>query len=139
MNDAGRFDLRLLGRLALIGIFILVLFLPYPYESGGDFSLLPFNERGIRAQVPGEIEAVFVKEGDWVTQGQVLGKLTGREQRKKVEELEAVLDKSRANLKLLKKGATPEEVRHALFLLVTTIGFPTVMASSGKRRSPGRF
>jgi putative peptide zinc metalloprotease protein len=113
MNEAGRFDLRLLGRLALIGVFILLLFLPYPYESGGDFTFLPFNERGIRAQVPGEIEAVFVKEGDWVAQGQVLGKLTGREQRKKVEELEAGLDKSRANLALLKKGATPEEVAKA--------------------------
>jgi AhpD family alkylhydroperoxidase len=29
----------------------------------------------------------------------------------------------------LAAGATPEEVRHALFLLVTTIGFPTVMAA----------
>ena len=29
----------------------------------------------------------------------------------------------------LAAGATPEEVRHALFLLVSTIGFPTVMAA----------
>jgi alkylhydroperoxidase/carboxymuconolactone decarboxylase family protein YurZ len=29
----------------------------------------------------------------------------------------------------LAAGATPEEVRHTLFLLVTTIGFPTVMAA----------
>jgi len=29
----------------------------------------------------------------------------------------------------LAAGATPEEIRHALFLLVTTIGFPTVMAA----------
>jgi alkylhydroperoxidase/carboxymuconolactone decarboxylase family protein YurZ len=29
----------------------------------------------------------------------------------------------------LAAGAVPEEVRHALFLLVATIGFPTVMAS----------
>jgi alkylhydroperoxidase/carboxymuconolactone decarboxylase family protein YurZ len=29
----------------------------------------------------------------------------------------------------LAAGATPDEVRHALFLLVTTIGFPTVMAA----------
>jgi 4-carboxymuconolactone decarboxylase len=29
----------------------------------------------------------------------------------------------------LAAGATPDEIRHALFLLITTIGFPTVMAS----------
>jgi 4-carboxymuconolactone decarboxylase len=29
----------------------------------------------------------------------------------------------------LAAGATPEEIRHALFLLITTIGFPTVMAA----------
>lgn len=29
----------------------------------------------------------------------------------------------------LKAGATPEEIRHALILLVSTIGFPTVAAA----------
>lgn len=29
----------------------------------------------------------------------------------------------------LEAGATPEEIRHALILLVSTIGFPTVVAA----------
>ncbi|MBE0638232.1 MAG: carboxymuconolactone decarboxylase family protein [Bacteroidales bacterium] len=30
--------------------------------------------------------------------------------------------------RLLEAGATPEEIRHAIVLLVSTIGFPSVMA-----------
>ena len=112
-NERGAVKLRLLVRLMIYAALIILIFIPYPYEAGGDFKLLPVDECGVRAQVPGEIESVIVKEGQWIQQGQVLAKLTGREQRKKVDELEATIDKLQANLTLLQKGAKPEEIAKA--------------------------
>ncbi len=110
VDECGGVKLRLLIRLMLYAGFILLMFVPYPYEAGGKFTVLPTYEAGIRPQVPGDIGEVFVKEGEWVQAGQIVGKLSGREQRKKVEQLEAAIQKSQANLELLEKGAKPEEI-----------------------------
>ncbi|UCF83503.1 MAG: biotin/lipoyl-binding protein [Desulfobacteraceae bacterium] len=103
-------------RLIRIGVLIgigLILLIPYPFSVGGEFRLTPIHQLGIRAQVAGEIESVLVEEGQWVEKDQPLAFLLGREQKKKVEEIEAALDERNARLKLLKEGAKPEEIAKA--------------------------
>jgi putative peptide zinc metalloprotease protein len=112
-NEEGATRVRLLARFGLYGVFIFLMFVPYPLEVGGEFKLLPIAERGARVQVAGDIESIFVKEGDWVKKGQVLALLSGREQRRKAEEAKAAIDAAQANLRLLQSGAKPEEVAKA--------------------------
>jgi multidrug resistance efflux pump len=103
-------------RLIRIGVLIgigVILLIPYPFSVGGEFRLTPIHQLGIRAQVAGEIESVLVEEGQWVEKDQPLAFLVGREQKKKVEEIEAALDERNARLKLLKEGAKPEEIAKA--------------------------
>jgi multidrug resistance efflux pump len=112
-SEGGGVKLRLVTRWGLWIAFIILLFLPYPFEAGGDFKLLPLDEQGIRPQVSGEIASVFVEEGQWVEKDQPVARLIGRDQRKRVESTKAALDQTQAKLDLLRKGAKPEAIAAA--------------------------
>jgi putative peptide zinc metalloprotease protein len=112
-DERGTAKLRLLARLGIYGAFILVMFVPYPLDVGGEFKLLPIAELGVRVQVSGEVEAVFAREGEWVKKGQLLAILSSREQTRKGEEAKAAIEEAEANLRLLQSGPKPEEIAKA--------------------------
>ena len=99
-----------------LGILILVLalgFIPYPYEVSGPFKLLPATSYEIRTEVEGMIDEVLVLEGQWVQAGDPVLRLIEREYETRALSAMARLDEAQAKLDLLKKGATPEEIRTA--------------------------
>lgn len=112
-NEAGSIKLRRLVKFGLPTIIILIMFIPYPFTVGGGFRLLPVHQLGIRAQVPGDIKSVLVKENQWVEKGQAVALLVGRNEKRKVEVIKADLDEANANLQLLQEGAKPEEIAKA--------------------------
>ena len=99
-----------------LGILILVLalgFIPYSYEVSGPFNLLPATSYEIRTEVEGMIDEVLVQEGQWVQAGDPVLRLIEREHQTRALSAMAQLDEAQAKLDLLKKGATPEEIRTA--------------------------
>jgi multidrug resistance efflux pump len=112
-SERGGVKLRFLFRFGLLVAFIILMFVPYPFEAGGDVRLLPINEQGIRSQVKGEIASVYVREGEWVQADQPLARLLGREQRKKIEQVQAAIDGAEARKKMYEGGAKPEEIAKA--------------------------
>jgi multidrug resistance efflux pump len=114
MNHSPAFiRLRVLVRLGLLIVLIIMALLPYPFTVGGEFRLLPVNQIGIRAQVSGEIDTVFVSEGQWVKKNDPIAKLNGRDQKKRVEAIKAALDETQARLELLQAGPKPEAIDRA--------------------------
>lgn len=103
-EKAGQAGRRLNWRFwALIGGAI-VLFLPYPYETGGPFTILPGKSSEIHCEVEGgRIAEVFVNEGDFVKAGQPLGQIDQREYRKNLEFTQASLEETEARLDYLRK------------------------------------
>jgi multidrug resistance efflux pump len=112
-NATGAIKLRLVIKLGLLALLLVVMFIPYPFEVGGDFTLLPSDQLGIRAEVPGHIQTVQVKEGEWVLKGQPVAVLEGRDQSRRLEQVKAAIDETQAKLDLLKKGAKKEEIAKA--------------------------
>jgi multidrug resistance efflux pump len=112
-SEGGGVKLRFVSRFGLWIAFVILMFVPYPFEAGGDFRLLPLHEQGIRVQVSGELAAVFVEEGQWVDKGQPVARLLGREQRKRVEQVKASIDEASARREMLVEGAKPEEIAKA--------------------------
>jgi len=90
-----------------------VAFLPYLYEAGGDFAVLPNARTQVVARVAGELLQVDVREGDWVEEGQLLAILSDWDEVRDVAVLEAELDKAQAGLRRLLAGSKPEEVELA--------------------------
>ena len=111
-GNAG-FISKKLFRWILIAIIVLLLFVPYPYKSGGFFRFLPIEHVEVSTQVDGEIKNVLAKEGDWVTEGQIIALLDTREHQKNLDVSQADLNKTKADLRLMEAGPKPEEIEKA--------------------------
>ncbi|HXI04546.1 MAG TPA: HlyD family efflux transporter periplasmic adaptor subunit [Candidatus Saccharimonadales bacterium] len=99
---------RLGGRLnwkfwSLVGVTLL-LFAPYPYETGGPFTILPARQAEVHCEIDGgPLAKVFVQEGDFVKEGQPIGQIDQREYKKNLEVTQASLDETTARLDYLRK------------------------------------
>ncbi|MDW7772827.1 MAG: efflux RND transporter periplasmic adaptor subunit [Desulfobulbaceae bacterium] len=113
LGEAGRIQMRLIVTLGLFFLFIIVLFIPYPFEVGGEFKVYPARQLGARSLVPGVIEEVLVEENDLVKKGQPLAVLDDRDILKNVESIRALIDETSAILNLRKKGPKGEEIAKA--------------------------
>ncbi|MEW6218672.1 MAG: HlyD family efflux transporter periplasmic adaptor subunit [Thermodesulfobacteriota bacterium] len=109
-NQHGRVWLSRLVWIVLLLGFAVVLFLPYPYEVGGEFRIVPGTQYGVRAPVAGEVETVTVVEGQAVKKGDVVAVFQTRDARMRVEAAQAAVDDLKARLRLLREGAKPEEI-----------------------------
>jgi putative peptide zinc metalloprotease protein len=108
-------DIRV-SRVILFGlliVFIIILCIPYPFEAGGDFKLIPANQTAIRAQVPGEITKVLVEENQWVDKDQPVATFLAKDQLARVQQAKAALESAQEKLTMYYNGPKPEDVAKA--------------------------
>ncbi|SMY09271.1 efflux RND transporter periplasmic adaptor subunit [Flavimaricola marinus] len=99
---------------ALIGLGLLIFaFQPYAYEAGGQVEFLPEARGQAVARTDGEIIDVLVREGDMVSRGQVLARLSSWDQEQAVAITRTQLQAAEAELTRLLEGASPEEIEVA--------------------------
>ncbi|QIB35175.1 HlyD family efflux transporter periplasmic adaptor subunit [Ancylobacter pratisalsi] len=99
---------------AIVCLFLLaVAFLPYEYEASGSFNILPTGRNQANARTDGEIVRVTVREGDWVKEGEILGKLSSWDQEHDVAVTRARLAEAKARLQQLVEGAKAEQIEVA--------------------------
>lgn len=108
-----RLGVRRLVRLGLAATVLTVMFLPYPYQTGGPFKILPLKQTEIHAEVEGRITEVLVRENSWVERNQALARIDPREYEKNLETAREQLTAAEAQLRLLRAGPKPEEVERA--------------------------
>lgn len=111
--EAGKIRLRLIITLVLFILFIFVLFIPYPFEAGGEFRILPKKQQGVRAEVAGTIEEVFIIENQKVSKGQPLARLDDLIYRNNIDMIKAGINETQALIELRKSGPKPEEIAAA--------------------------
>lgn len=104
---------RALTLAALVALLISILFLPYPYQSGGSFAVLPADRYTLLARVGGEITEVLVREGERVQEGQVVATLSDWDEVHNIALAKAELEESLAKLQDLLISPKPEEVEVA--------------------------
>jgi len=98
---------------ALLICVVLALFLPYPYEPSGTFTIFPVRKASLSTDTPGLISEVYFDGGEEVKQGTVIAKLSHDDYQAQIKVLDADIDEQKhviANLKTLPK---PEEVKVA--------------------------
>lgn len=95
---------------AIIAAAVAVAFLPYRYEAGGEFRVLPTQRSQVTARTDGEITAIHVREGDWVEEGQVLAELSSWDEERDLAVTKAELDRALAELARLVEGPKAEAV-----------------------------
>lgn len=67
----------------------------------------------LRAETDGQVVEIFVREGDFVSEGEILARLDAREARSDVEQAEANLRRERAQLAELEAGNRIEDIQGA--------------------------
>ncbi|HKQ98021.1 MAG TPA: efflux RND transporter periplasmic adaptor subunit [Candidatus Polarisedimenticolia bacterium] len=122
--------LRWAIRFAVAGVVVIVMLLPYPYQTGGPFEFLPMKRAEVRSEVEGLVEAILVREGETVKAGQPIARIASRAHEKNLKATIARLEEQKAQLALLQAGAKPEEVERALADMRTA---GTSLAWSGPR------
>lgn len=104
------------GRAALVCL-ILALFIPYPYEPAGTFSLYPTRKQVLSTDTPGLIEEVFFDGGETVKQGTVLARLSHQDYNAQIKVLEARIEEQKSVIADLKARPKKEEVALATQVL----------------------
>jgi len=97
---------------ALAGLLVL-LAQPYPYETGGAFTILPMERQDISARIAGTIEEIFFTGGELVAAGAVIAKLNAAEEQKNILTTKAAIKEQQAKLAKLQNSPTREEVELA--------------------------
>ena len=79
----------------------------------GPLRVLPVRNADVRAEVEGTVEEIRVDEGDLVHQGDLIARLSDRDNAAELRKTEARIAQSTAKLQLLKAGPTKEEIEVA--------------------------
>ncbi len=111
---------------ALTVLFIALLFVPYSYQPGGSFSILPSLKQEIVADISGIIEEVYFDGGEFVEKGTLLGRLDYSEYAAQEKIYSARILEQKAVIDELKSRPRPEEVllaRRALDVEKTRVEF----------------
>ena len=91
-------------------LFLIVAFLPYPYETGGPFSVLPIVQEWIYAETEGVIKKVFYNGNQHLEAGVLLAKISSVEQEEAVQTTQAAILEQKAELEQLLTTPTKEEL-----------------------------
>lgn len=107
---------RWLTRLAMVcalGGLIYVGLLPYDYQVGGDFEILPESRTSVTVEVAGSVVEVLVEEGDVIEKGQLLARLSDHQPKFQYASAQAELEQAKGQLQKLLQGPLAEDVQVA--------------------------
>jgi putative peptide zinc metalloprotease protein len=94
---------------AVLVVALVIMFIPYSYEPGGEALVLPMSENQVHAETAGVIEEVFIDDGQWVDKGKVIAQLSSQRQEMDVEATLASIRKSKQEIERLRTTPLPEK------------------------------
>jgi putative peptide zinc metalloprotease protein len=101
-------------RAAIAVIAAAILFLGrLELKVSGEFKVFPARNSDIHAMVDGLIDQVYFDEGDRVSAGDVLARLSDRDYQAELRKIDAQIAEERATLKMLRAGPRREEIELA--------------------------
>lgn len=89
---------------------IAALFIPYHYEPGGKFIVLPKQKQEIPTEISGIVEEVYFDGGEVLSKGTVIARLSYDEYLAQVKIYQAKMDEQRAVINELKSRPKPEGI-----------------------------
>ncbi|GAX59669.1 membrane-fusion protein [Candidatus Scalindua japonica] len=93
--------------------FLIILFIPWKYEPGGGFVILPNKKQEITAEINGIIDEIFFDGGEYLKKGTVIGRLSYSDYLAKVKIYNAKMQEQQAVIDELKSRPKPEEIQLA--------------------------
>lgn len=97
----------------LLLIVLCLIFVEIELRISAPFQLRSRDQAFVRAKAEGQLEEIYVDEGDTVHAGQILARLSTRDLDAKLRTVNAQIDQAQAQQALLERGARHEEIEHA--------------------------
>ena len=97
-------------RTAVVISLLLLLFLPYPYEAGGNFDIYPSDRQVITTDVAGIVEEVNFAGSESVKKGTVIARIASTDLKSQINVLTAKIAEQAAVIKDLQARPKKEEV-----------------------------
>jgi len=107
-------------------LFLLLLFVPYNYEPGGKFVILPNQKQTITTEIAGIVNEVLYDGGEELKKGAVIARLSHSSTQAQVNIYTAKIQEQQAVINDLKSRPVPQEVElaeRALKVEVTSAAF----------------
>ncbi len=101
---------RVLKLSAAAVVLLLLLAVPLELRVSGSIQVLPYHNADVRAEIDGTIEEIYVDEGQRVSKGDLIARLSDREYRTDLEKTAAEIQQVRAKFDQLAAGPIPEEI-----------------------------
>jgi putative peptide zinc metalloprotease protein len=98
---------------------VVILFLPYQYETGGSAVVSPVLNQRIYSESKGIVEKVYYNGGEWLPKGTLIAEMQHYRQEKDVELTRHAIDKKREEINILLTTPLDEEVEMAKEELLT--------------------
>lgn len=95
---------------AIVVALLLALFLPYPYDAGGDFEVFPASRQVITTDISGLIEEVNFDGGETVKAGTVVARVAATDLSAQIAVIDARIAEQKSVIADLKARPKPEEV-----------------------------
>lgn len=95
---------------AVILVLLVIAFLPYSYETGGEFTIMPVKQEWIYAETSGIVEEVFHNGNEFLPAGTLLATLSSVEQEQNIQTTAAAILEQKAELELLLTTPTKEDL-----------------------------
>jgi putative peptide zinc metalloprotease protein len=96
--------------LSTVAVATLAVIVPMTLRINGAFTILPAHNADVRAEVEGIIAEIYVEEGDSVSKGRLLARLSDHDQSAQLAAIDGAIQEKRARLKLLRAGPRAEEI-----------------------------
>ncbi len=104
-------------KIALLAVFIMLMVIPYRYETGGAAEVFPIAKASVSSEASGIIDQIYVTGGQWVETGAKLGRISHYRQLKDVAVTEAIIQSKRFEIQQLLTTPLPEQVNLAKAVL----------------------
>lgn len=117
----------------IILILLGIAFIPYPYETGGEFTVLPEQQEWIYVEIDGVVNEVFHNGNEYLKAGELIARLSSLDQEETVQETEAAISEQRARLEQLLSTPTKEDVELSKSMLNTAQTHYKYTLESAKR------
>jgi putative peptide zinc metalloprotease protein len=114
-------------------VLLVVAFIPYPYETGGAFTVLPAEQEWIYGETKGIVNNVFHNGNEHLPVGELIAKLSSHDQEEAVQVTVAAIAEQRAKLEELLTTPTKEDIEVAKSNLNTAQTHYKYSSESAKR------
>ncbi len=109
------------AKLAIPLSLLILLFLPYPYEPGGVFTVYPNQKQAVASDEPGLVTEVYFDGGETVKKGTVIATLANADFQAQLQVYNAKMAEQQSVIDDLKARPKPEEVKVSEAALVTAL------------------